>query len=261
MSKQFARVYVSVANIYSNPSYQSEVVTQVLLNEKMEVKNSDNHFSLVKLRDGYEGWISNYQWVTDSGQDDNKKKIRSHFVRIYDSPEENRRCLRDATIGTNLRILDTKNNWSQVILPDGVKGWVESSHFRSFPPASREGVIELANEFIGYPYYWGGRSVKGFDCSGLIQTIFALVGIPLPRDAWMQYRDGNEINCEMKDGPAGDLYFFGEQGTKITHVGLAIGNGDLIHARGMVRRNSLIEGRANYSQELVKTFIGIKSFF
>jgi len=114
---------------------------------------------------------------------------------------------------------------------------------------------------IGYPYYWGGRSVKGFDCSGLIQTVFALVGIRLPRDAWMQYRDGTEVDCELKDTPAGDLYFFAEGNTKITHVGLAVGNGDIIHARGMVRINSLIAGQTNYSEELYKTFIGTKTFF
>ncbi len=261
MTGQEGMVNVSVANIYRNASYQSEVVTQALLTEKIVVSKSDNNFSLVKLQDGYEGWISNYQWVAADKRAVEYKKVRSHFIKIYDSPDDNHRCLRDATIGTNLSVLDNQNGWSQIILPDGIKGWVESHHFGPFPTVTREGVIQLANEFIGYPYHWGGRSVKGFDCSGLIQTIFALVGINLPRDAWMQHRDVREVGHQLQDVQPGDLYFFAEGGTKITHVGLAVGEGRIIHARGMVCQNSLLQSQPDYSEELNKSFVGIKSFF
>lgn len=260
ISEKLGRVNVSVANIYGNATYQSEIVTQSILNEKLEVMDSDNKFSLVRLQDGYQGWISNYQWVTSGGSAYEGKKIRSHFIRIYDKPDTRSRPMRDATIGTILPILDQKNSWFQVILPDTNQGWVESRHFGSFPPPTRAGVIELAYEFLGYPYYWGGRTVKGFDCSGFVQTIFAFVGIDLPRDAWMQHRDGRTVKADETKGQAGDLYFFAEGGTKVTHVGLGLGDGQIIHSRGMVRINSLTDDKPDYSQELATTFFGIKTF-
>ena len=94
--------------------------------------------------------------------------------------------------------------------------------------ASRPGkVISMAMDFSGVPYVWGGSSPRGFDCSGLVQYVFAKVGVSLPHSSRMQYNYGNRVSrSEIKPG---DLCFYY---TPIQHVGIYIGNGRIINATG-----------------------------
>lgn len=260
MIQKSGQINVSVANIYIDGTYHSEIVTQALLGEKIIIKETQGDFSQVSLPDDYRGWISNYQWVPFRQSDLATKKVRSHFARIFDMPNENAEPIKDVTIGMELLIIKEKDCWHQVLLPDGNEGWIASESFNTFPENTRQGLVELAGEFLGYPYFWGGRSVRGFDCSGLIQMIHSLVGIHLPRDAWMQQRDSKPVSEDPGEALPGDLYFFAEYGTKITHVGLATGDHKMIHARGYVRINSLNPKDEDYSEELFKTFADVRTF-
>jgi SH3-like domain-containing protein len=261
MVEEKGRINVSVANIYREASYGSEIINQGLLGELISVKTSEKDFSRITLLDGYRGWISNYQWVSEKNEFSNTKKIRKHFVKIYNKPKSNADSIRDATIGAEMMIVRRKDQWFEILLPDGLHGWVDANVFGQFPASTRLGIIKLVKEFLGYPYYWGGRSPKGFDCSGLIQTVFTLIGVNLPRDSWMQHRDGKFVSENPEDAQRGDLYFFADRGSKITHVGIALGDGRIIHARGMVRENSLIRTNENFSEVLYNSFVDVKTFF
>jgi cell wall-associated NlpC family hydrolase len=250
-------VNVCVANLYEQDSYRSQVVTQAILGEPAGVHDRRKNFTLVELPDTYRGWISNHQLVAQAaGPGGEVVTIRDHWVRIFRQPDAASTPVRDAVIGTRLYRTGTEGTWIGVQLPDGQQGWIDGRSIGAFPAADRKGVVALAKEFLGYPYYWGGRSPKGFDCSGLTQTVFGLLGIALPRDSWMQY----EAGAPVREVAPGDLYFFAEGGDRITHVGLACGDGYILHARGYVRINSLDEGKAGYSAELAATLAGIRSF-
>lgn len=94
--------------------------------------------------------------------------------------------------------------------------------------ASRPGrVISLAMRYLGVPYVWGGASPSGFDCSGLVQYVYAKVGISLPHSSRMQYDCGKHLTRSQLQ--PGDLVFFF---TPIQHVGIYIGNGRMINATG-----------------------------
>jgi cell wall-associated NlpC family hydrolase len=255
------RINVSVANLYREATYGSEIINQGLLGERVSVEDSSKDFSQVTLQDGYRGWISNYQWVPASEDNFPTKVIREHLVHIRSEADPDGVSLRDATIGSHLSIAGENDRWYEVILPDGLRGWIENNIFNVFPPANRDGAIELIEEFLGYPYFWGGRSVKGFDCSGLIQTVFSLIGINIPRDSWMQQRDGTYVSDNPEHAEPGDLYFFSDTGSKITHVGMALGGGRVIHARGLVRLNSLFRDDPHYNEILDKSFVDIRTFF
>ena len=134
-----------------------------------------------------------------------------------------------------------------------------------------EAVIASAWRLRGVPYLWGGMSSKGVDCSGLVRICFLMNDILLPRNASEQVFCGEEIEVsrpdiigktqeEVKDGynrniaeeairnlGRGDLVFFGDTETgSITHVGIYLGGGEMIHASYLVRVNSLIPGEENY---------------
>ena len=77
-------------------------------------------------------------------------------------------------------------------------------------------------KFIGIPYLWGGLSPFGFDCSGLVQTVFRRFGIYLPRDTSQQISSGEPVKLENISQL--DLLFFPG------HVGVCLGNGLFIHS-------------------------------
>lgn len=94
-------------------------------------------------------------------------------------------------------------------------------------PAPRAGgVVAIAMQYLGVPYVWGGASPAGFDCSGLVMYVYAQVGIYLPHSAAAQYAAGTPIS--YGELAPGDLVFFGSGG--ISHVGIYIGGGSMIHA-------------------------------
>ena len=94
--------------------------------------------------------------------------------------------------------------------------------------ASRPGiVISTAMKYLGVPYVWGGSSPAGFDCSGLVLYSYGKVGIYLPHSSAMQYNYGTHVSrSQLKPG---DLVFFYNP---IHHVGIYIGNGNMVNATG-----------------------------
>jgi len=255
------RVTISVANLYREADYRSEIISQALLAEKIIVEEQQRNFSRIKQADGYSGWISNYQWIPENFFDFPLKMVRAHWLKIYCEPLMSAEPMGDATIGTRLPVCQSADGWLQVILPDGQTGWAVASNFGDLLPLSRRNAVELGEEFIGIPYFWGGRSSRGFDCSGLIQTIFALMSRQLPRDSWMQQRDGTFVSDDPQKASPGDLYFFSDNETGITHVGLSAGDGRIIHARGKVRSNNLHPDKPDFDRNLLDTFVDVRSYF
>ena len=94
-----------------------------------------------------------------------------------------------------------------------------------------QGAIDVAQAAMAQPnhYLWGGTVGPNYDCSGLVQTAFASVGIWLPRDAYQQEAFTQAI--APADLLPGDLVFFGSP-TKATHVGLYLGENAYIHSSG-----------------------------
>jgi cell wall-associated NlpC family hydrolase len=89
-------------------------------------------------------------------------------------------------------------------------------------------IIRLAKQYLGTPYKWGGASPRtGFDCSGLVQFLYAQRGVRLPRVSQDQAHAGRPV--ERHELRPGDAVFFNTEGTD-THEGLYIGNGQFLHA-------------------------------
>jgi cell wall-associated NlpC family hydrolase len=112
--------------------------------------------------------------------------------------------------------------------------------------------------FLGVPYQWGGVTPKGVDCSGLVQTVFRLHGVLLPRDARDQCRWAKRNGYLYRDPEAvqpGHLLFFGEGERSVNHVGIALGGGRILHARGRVRIDSLRAGDDAYAPGLAGLFL------
>ena len=89
-------------------------------------------------------------------------------------------------------------------------------------------IVNYALQFVGNPYVWGGTSLtNGIDCSGFTMQVYARYGVGLPHHAASQPAYGKRIRAS--EAKPGDLFFYGS-GSSISHVGIYIGNGQIVHA-------------------------------
>jgi cell wall-associated NlpC family hydrolase len=110
----------------------------------------------------------------------------------------------------------------------------------------RDEVMTRIIELINTPYLWGGTSTYGIDCSAFVQTVFKrALNIDLPRTSIMQSTVGDEVKRE--DLRFGDLIFFNTMGSRISHVGIYLGESVFAHSSssGGVKTSSLNEDYYN----------------
>jgi cell wall-associated NlpC family hydrolase len=97
------------------------------------------------------------------------------------------------------------------------------------------------------------------DCSGLVQTVFRLHGVLLPRDSRDQFRWVRRTTYLLekpRDLQFGHLVFFGSGNLRISHVGIALADGRFLHSRGRVRVGSLQRQHVGFEEDLLRLFRG-----
>jgi hypothetical protein len=266
-----ATAHRSLAHVRAEPRHAAELVTQMILGEEALILGARDPWLQVRLADGYPGWVHQGS-VVRSAVDDPEEFARSlngpprddpgawvvvaRGAVLREGPDSGSPQVADLVQGARLRIEDPGRGPLAAILPDGTAGWLDRE--AALParrlgerfPRKGEALVEHAASFLGLPYLWGGTSEKGFDCSGLVQRIYGLHGIRLPRDADPQSRNGRPVDPGPDWGEVrpGDLAFFVEPpGDRVTHVGILAGEGRMIHAsttRNGVAWDVLPPGRA-----------------
>jgi cell wall-associated NlpC family hydrolase len=136
--------------------------------------------------------------------------------------------------------------WSGLLLASLLLGAVGCGSGR-LVPVTRPGIHEppaaiaaRARTLTGTTYRNGGSTPAGFDCSGFVQYLYTYAGLALPRTAEAQFDVGEHIG--ERSITAGDLVFFRIDGHRVSHVGIALGDGAFVHApnaRSTVRLDRL----------------------
>ncbi|MDD7767169.1 C40 family peptidase [Anaerococcus vaginalis] len=104
----------------------------------------------------------------------------------------------------------------------------QTSAQRPQASASGQAAANIARQFVGYPYVWGGTSPSGFDCSGLVYYAYKQIGVNLNRNSAAQFSNGYSVG--INNLKPGDLVFFNQSGS-IDHVGMIVDyNGNYVHA-------------------------------
>ncbi len=244
---RLAVVSKNVAALFAEPSSKSEVVTQGILGQPAWIEGGEGDFFHVRTWDGYRGWadarhVISRTYTTPYASGRAVAVVKPLFSDIYPADDTASEIITKAVVSTELEVTKTSLGWVRVALPDGREGYIPDSDVRLvdrtasiviFPP-SGEKLIATARLFIGVPYLWGGTTPFGIDCSGFVQLVYHIRNVTLPRDAWMQAEDERVFPVEREDFRSGDMMFFasGKDTSKITHVGLAMGDGRFIHSSG-----------------------------
>ena len=124
-------------------------------------------------------------------------------------------------------------------------------------PYLRSEIVRTAKSFLNVPYRWGGTSpTRGFDCSGFSMTVYQLNGLNLPRSSKTQWEVGMLIDRHQL--LEGDLVFFAMRGTgEVSHVGIYLGDNNIIHAPGWGKRIRIDSLDEKYYR---RRFVGMRSY-
>jgi gamma-D-glutamyl-L-lysine dipeptidyl-peptidase len=271
-------IRVSVANVKSKPSHPAEMATQAVMGWTVRILKKQAGWYYVHTEpDSYLGWIEELQLaqVTDAAAtawtQGSRVIVTTPLAYVREAAADEATPVSDVVMGALLRRVSAGAGWTKVELPDARQGFLRTAsvddyaEFRAARAPTADGVESIAKLFMGVPYLWGGTSSKGFDCSGYAKTVLRMNGIELPRDTDQQAREGAEVAIDdsMSRLKKGDLLFFGTKATadraeRISHVGIYMGNGEFLHASGLVRRNSLLPASPIYSESLRQRLLHVK---
>jgi gamma-D-glutamyl-L-lysine dipeptidyl-peptidase len=246
-----AVVRPAIAPMLCEPLVSSGQVTQQLAGHSVEILEEQSDWLRVRGTDEYEGWMH-----------------RGYLTRLPDVPasrdEPTRISLgcvtRDPAGGTRALPLRAILDPRETVLSGEVIDARELAH--RFPPHAAAITRSGQALFVGTSYQWGGVTPWGADCSGFAQAIFALHGVPLPRDAWQQAQAGDDGGRDMLSARIGELLFFSDRADgHVTHVAISLGGRRLVHlalGRGGFGVERLDDVRDPYVRKLHERFLFIR---
>ena len=250
-------------NIRSGASTSHSIVTKAYKGDQVKILESSNGWHRVQLSNGKSGWgHGGYISLSDSnaGSGNNANNggetstpvtgktgiISTAALNIRSGPSTSYSVITKAYQGDRVDILESSNGWYKIKLSNGKVGWGSGSYISLSNSNTGSGsnsssdngqtsqskvqkVLNIAMAQLGKPYVWGAEGPNSFDCSGLIYYVYKQVGITLPRVSTAQYSVGRSVSWNHLQ--PGDLMFSSTDGSgRITHVGIYIGNGQMIHA-------------------------------
>jgi hypothetical protein len=224
-----ARVAASLAPMHSEPLVASQQVSQQLAGHDIDAMDVDGDWVRGRGDDGYEGWIHT-GFLERPGAHVNRTETRR--ISLGCTAERVGGERRSLPLRAFLRGDERVSEGEAIDL---------SALMNRFP-LSPDAIAASAHDlFRGTSYVWGGVTPWGADCSGLTQSVFALHGRMLPRDAWQQAELGQPVEGDYATLRPADLLFFSDRPDKrVTHVGIALGAARMVH---------LALGRGGYSVE------------
>ncbi len=247
----------ALADLRAGPSHRAELRTQAPCGARVTVLGArGDDWRLVRLADGYVGWMAAWHLVAlDANAWERWRagalwRVAAPMALVRESPAPHGRAVVPLPGGTALVARRTgRAGWRGVTLADGRAGFVRGRELERAASGGRRhrgavaaAVCRRALACLGVPYRWGGTSPWGFDCSGLVHWAYGLEGVALPRDADRQAAAGAVRPPDPARARPGDLVFFGPPGGGITHVAIALGGGDVVHAHGRVRVDRVAPG-------------------
>jgi len=263
---------VAVVPVLAAPEISSTQTSQYTLGHHLELTSKEGDWWEVRGEDTYEGWIhtgylelGDERWATEWREGADGQPAVGLGATLSDETEQ---TLTHLPWGS--RVVAEDDGWYR--LPDRRRGRlatgeiVPAAELAARFPADGQEILESALGWYGTPYLWGGVTPGGVDCSGLVQAIYRMHGIPLPRDSYQQAEVGAALlddspgESDLSSLEPGDLLFFAEGGGRVTHVAISMGGSEIIHSalsNGGVATNDL-EGDLELEKRLRDCLVGAR---
>ncbi|MEM1021721.1 MAG: C40 family peptidase [Pseudomonadota bacterium] len=220
MSK--ACVTAPAAWLFAEPDEKSQTTSQLLYGETLDILEIKPAWLKVQAaRDHYVGWLRDYTAEPCNCNGDTQT-VQVPLAPIYLTPNIKHKPV--AALPLNAAVKASPERFgakpSFLRLTDG--RYIIERHLT--PPSAKPNALQIAKQFLGTPYAWGGRTYDGIDCSGLVQMALWATGTPCPRDSGDQWENLGRPLAHEESPQAGDLVFFPG------HVGFYAGEETLLHA-------------------------------
>ncbi len=226
----FGIVKSSHSVCYDRPSGKQRPENDCLIGEPLYLLREENGHLLAHSGEGYLGYIRS---------SDVLRADAASFARYLDGKRvriKSDQKIGDVLIpaGALLKLVSNDENSIAVELPTSERVKISSKvcEVRREPTSEIDAVVAHGRQLLGTHYLWGGKTSQGIDCSGVVQSSYAAVGIHLPRDAYQQIYVGqlSATRWHRSGLRRGDtLYFLGEEG-KIRHTALYLGEDHYLQA-------------------------------
>jgi cell wall-associated NlpC family hydrolase len=244
---------LSVVPMRQSPSQRSEMLSQLLFGETVEVlEEKGKQWCKVRTSsDNFIAWVESNQLKAITPSE--FERYNAHFAYNLElvQPIMGADHFIPITIGARLPEFD------------GIRFRFGEVYYSFSGQAISPGdlqpnadfILKLAKRYLNTPFLWGGRSPFGIDSPALVQLVFQMVGYKMPREAAAQIELGDTIDF-IENAQAGDLAFFENNQGRISHVGILMPEGKLIHCYGGVRIDKVDhygiydEARQVYSKRL-----------
>lgn len=246
--KLFGIVKVPHSYTFDHPTGRRKQGNDCLLGEPLLLLREQDGHLLAHSHEGYLGYIPSKDVL---------RLDETAYVEFLAGPRvlvtKDQKQLEETAIpaGARLKFVSSNGDAVKAALPTGDTVNIATSDCRvlEMPEKKIDTIVATAQSLIGTPYFWGGRTSEGIDCSGLVQMSYASVGLYLPRDAYQQVYFGqlSATRWHRAGLRKGDtLYFLGSDG-KIRHTAIYLGDGKYLQAvMPKAKISSLNEGDPEY---------------
>ena len=222
----------------------SHVQTQALYGQRVVVLERRGAWTKVAVVDepdpqdprGYPGWLPTKQLSFAAPQAAGTRVaiVTAPTARLH-GPEL------ELSFATQLPLVRESAGRVVVRTPDGDEAWLSRDAVTVAPARpTGEQIVAAARRFLGVRYLWGGLSVFGYDCSGLVWAAYRSYGVTIPRDADPQFRHGRAVSRSALR--PGDLLFYGSP-SYVHHVAIYAGGGRMLEAPDSAHRVRLVPVR------------------
>ncbi len=238
----------STLNMRAAPSTDAAIVTKLGFAEKILCVGLGEGWVKIEFN-GIFGYVAaEYTSTTYVFQDVNQTMyVNSSTLNLRQEPSTDSTIVKKLTRSTKLTRTGIGGNWSRVTLTTGESGYVATEYLTKNAPVVRPTttasngatysgdagkIVDLAYSALGVRYYHTGSSMSGFDCSGLTSWCYRQIGISIPGSTSGYYSLG--VGVDYANMAPGDIICMDTKSydgiTSITHVGIYVGGGNMIHA-------------------------------